>query len=134
MKDESKILDWRSTGRRKGRRTLYNARTSYHCVGYRLEDGTRIKCRKTSKEPPKDAPHFFEDIWPAENRVLDSQLQADHQDKNYRNNDLENLEWKCVSCHRIDDSKTEKGVAQVSISYWPEQEDYSIPIQEGFWP
>jgi hypothetical protein len=27
-------------------------------------------------------------------------------------NDLVNLEWLCPSCHKLEDSKTEKGVSQ----------------------
>jgi hypothetical protein len=132
MKNQDKIVDWRSTGRRIGRRELYKARVPYKCVGYRLEDGSRFKCGKTSKEPPKDAPHWFNDIWPSHNRVLDSQLQVDHETKNVRNNDIEDLNWKCPSCHRLDDQQTEKGVAQVSKNLWVEP-DYRVEIDEELW-
>ena len=107
-KDESKIKDWRSTGRRKARRVLYNAYVPYKCV----------HCGKTTIEPPKDAPKHFDDIWPTEARVLIDQLQADHESKDYQNNELDYINWKCRKCHRADDRKTEKGVAQRSVNYW----------------
>jgi DNA-directed RNA polymerase subunit RPC12/RpoP len=108
MRDESRIKDWRSTGRRKARRELYTAFVPYSCVD----------CGKTSKEPPKDAPHHFEEIWPEENRVLDSQLQADHESKDYTNNELDYINWRCVSCHQKLDRTTAKGVATKSMNYW----------------
>ena len=58
MRDEDKILDWRSTGRRKARRVLYQAFVEYKCAD----------CGKTTKEPPKDAPSHFNEIWPEEQR------------------------------------------------------------------
>jgi hypothetical protein len=117
-KDESKIKDWRSTGRRKGRRELYNAFVPYKCVGYRLPDGSRSNCGKTSKEPPKDAPKWFDEIWPKENRVLDYQLQVDHESKEFDNNDLDFINWKCAVCHKKDDRATGKGEAQKGTGLW----------------
>ncbi len=104
-KDESKIIDWRSTGRRKLRRTLYASRQEYKCE----------KCSRTSKAPPKDAPSFFEEIWASENRVLDYPLQANHRDKDVTNNDYSNGQWLCAPCHKEEDSKTEKGVSTVEV-------------------
>jgi hypothetical protein len=112
-KNEDRIQDWRSTGRRKGRRTLYNAYRDYKCEGY---EG--FECGKTTKSPPKDAPSWFEDIWPEDNRVLESQLQVDHTSKDLTNNSEEFLEWACPSCHKIKDSKTAKGVATVVEEFW----------------
>src|SRR5262245_28963620 len=106
--DESKIKDWRSTGRRKARRALYQAWVPYCCVD----------CKRTSMEPPKDAPAWFEEIWPEENRVLDYQVQADHESKDYTNNEVEFLNWRCASCHRMADNKTAKGVAQKILDVW----------------
>jgi hypothetical protein len=117
-RDESKILDWRSTGRRKARRSLYNAYVPYACVGYLQDDGTRFTCNKTTIQPPKDAPKWFEEIWPEELRVLEVQLEADHESKDYTNNELDYVNWKCKSCHRLDDSRTEKGVPQKTENYW----------------
>lgn len=118
-KDESRIKDWRSTGRRKARRALYDAMVPYQCVGYK-KSGKIIPCGKTSKEPPKDAPSWFAEIWPTTNRVLDNPLQADHESKDLTNNSLDHLNWRCSSCHRYMDSQTEKGTAQSSVNYWGE--------------
>jgi hypothetical protein len=114
VKDVSKIKDWRSTGRRIARRTLFKARIDFACVGYTSEVGIHYPCGKTTTEPPKDAPAWFEDIWPEENRVLNPQsLQADHESKDYQNNALEDLNWRCSSCHKFQDKQTDKGVATV---------------------
>lgn len=118
MKDEDKIQDWRSTGRRKGRRALYASMAEYKCVGYTDPKGIHHSCGKTSKEPPKDAPSWFDEIWPTELRVLDSQLQVDHESKDHRNNDEEYLNWRCPSCHKLQDSKTEVGEATVKRSFF----------------
>jgi hypothetical protein len=109
-----------STGRRKARRALYNAYVPYKCVGYLLEDGSRFICDKTTIEPPKDAPHHFDEIWPTELRVLEVQLEADHESKDFQNNELEYVNWKCKSCHRMDDKKTAKGVPQHTVNLWVE--------------
>lgn len=104
MKNEDNIKDWRSTGRRKARRELFNSYTSYECVD----------CGRTSIEPPKDAPPWFEEIWPEENRVLAYSLQADHETKDLTQNSVEHLAWRCAPCHKTHDSATEKGQATVS--------------------
>ena len=117
-KDENRIKDWRSTGRRKGRRALYAARIPYSCVGYKSRAGIDHPCGKTTIEPPKDAPSWFDEIWPLEKRVLSSQLEADHKSKDYTNNELENVDWRCSSCHKKKDRQTEKGVAQETVHYW----------------
>lgn len=109
------VQDWRSTGRKRGRRTLFEERRSFSCVGHH-----GIHCGKTTSSPPPDAPSWFEEIWPEENRVL-SQLQVDHENKDYTDNDPSNLEWRCASCHKLADSETEKGVSRVSDRsgmYW----------------
>lgn len=98
-KDESKIIDWRSTGRRKARRALFAAYVEYICCD----------CGVTVKEPPKDAPKHFEEIWPEVRRELDYQLQADHETKDYTNNDIEFLKWRCQPCHKAHDNLTGKG-------------------------
>lgn len=108
VRDQNKIIDWRSTGRRIARRTMYKAMVEYKCCD----------CGRTSKEPPKDAPKWFEDIWPVENRTLDAQLQADHVTKDLQNNELENLEWRCPSCHKLSDKQTEKGVSTKQVDFW----------------
>jgi hypothetical protein len=116
-KDESKIKDIRSTGRRKGRRALYYARVPFKCVGSLI---TPV-CGKTNKYPPKDAPAFFDEIWPEENRVLEDGLhglQVDHERKDLMNNEIEHLNWRCPKCHKEADMKTETGKAQKEMRYW----------------
>lgn len=112
-RDESRILDWRSTGRRKARRALYSSYIPYECVG--LDE---IPCGKTSKEPPKDAPKHFEELWPAENRVLDYQLQADHEDKDVTNNDISNLNWRCAFHHKMSDKRTGVGESTIHVEFF----------------
>lgn len=103
MKDEDRILDWRSTGRRKARRELYLNYVPFMCVD----------CGRTSKEPPKDAPTWFDEIWPEENRVLDYSLQADHESKDWTNNDVNFLNWRCAPCHKEHDKQTGIGESTV---------------------
>jgi hypothetical protein len=104
-KNEDLIKDWRSTGRRKARRELFNNYVEFKCVG----------CGRTSKEPPKDAPKHFDEIWPEANRTLDYSLQANHKTKNYRDNDVSLLEWLCQPCHKERDSSTGKGESTVNM-------------------
>ena len=109
MRDEDKIKDWRSTGRRKARRSLFESFVDFCCVD----------CGKTTTEPPKDAPSWFEEIWPETNRVLTPMaLQADHESKDLTNNDEAHLNWRCASCHKLSDMKTEKGIATKEENYW----------------
>lgn len=115
MASDDKIIDWRSTGRRKARRALFRSEMPYACAGYIDSDGNHHPCGKTTKEVPKELPisvSQFELIWPEENRVLENQLQADHEDKDLTNNDVSNLNWRCSSCHKNQDKKTDKGVSQ----------------------
>lgn len=113
MASDDKILDWRSTGRRKARRALFNSRVEFKCVGYTDDKGTFHSCGKTTIEPPKDAPRHFDEIWPEENRVLSPQaLQADHESKDLQNNAVEDLNWRCSSCHKMADKQTGKGESQ----------------------
>lgn len=99
-KKDSTIQDWRSTGRRRARRTLFESRQDYACIG----------CGHTVSTPPVDAPKWFEDIWPEENRDR-TQLQADHKSKDLTNNDIDELCWRCPSCHKLADNTTARGVA-----------------------
>lgn len=110
---DGQVQDWRSTGRRRARKILFEARVDYACFGY--DDpttGVLVPCQRTSLAPPKDAPKWFEEIWPYENRCLSSQLQADHLDKDVTHNELNNLAWRCPSCHKIQDKQTGVGEAQ----------------------
>ena len=97
------VKDWRSTGRKRGRKILYETRRAFQCVGW-----GEYWCGKTTEFPPPDAPAWFEDIWPEDDRVL-TQLQVDHESKDYTDNDPANLNWRCPSCHRFADNTTGKG-------------------------
>jgi hypothetical protein len=89
----------RSTGRKRGRKTLFLERISFECDF----------CGRTSKKPPPDAPEWFDEIWPEERRVLDYSLQVNHISKDISDNDPANLEWLCADCHKWKDSQTAKG-------------------------
>lgn len=102
-KDEEKIKDWRSTGRRKARRALYTSRIDYKCVD----------CYRTVLTPPKDAPTYFDELWPEANRVLKAQLEADHETKDLTDNDPDHLNWRCDPCHWKHDHQTAKGESTV---------------------
>jgi hypothetical protein len=70
--------------------------------------------------PPKDAPKWFEEIWPirdklATNQVIESDLQADHETKDLEDNFEDDLNWRCPSCHRIHDNLTAKGISTKSL-------------------
>lgn len=94
MKQRRRVIDWRSTGRRRGRRVLYEEGESYEC----------FLCHRTSIEPPKDAPENFEDLWPKKNRSLKYPLQVNHINKDYTDNDPSNLQWACAPCHKVVDT------------------------------
>ena len=108
MKNEDNIQDWRSTGRRKARKELFNSYISFECA----------TCGVTTINPPKDAPPWFDEIWPEENRVLDYSLQANHKTKDFTINTVEFLEWLCQPCHKLADSVTEKGESTVIEDYF----------------
>lgn len=107
-RNDDAILDWRSTGRRRARRVLYASYTPYKCES----------CNLSTKEPPKDAPPWFEEIWPENLRVLPSQLQAQHTTKDLTQNTEEFLKWLCPSCHKLEDLTTEKGVSVEEPKQW----------------
>lgn len=115
-RDDSQIEDWRSTGRRKARRALFNAYIPFKCVGWtNTLTGKAYVCGKTTREPPKDAPKHFDEIWPLESRVLNPQsLQADHESKDMQVNDIQDLNWRCASCHKYQDKQTAVGERTVS--------------------
>lgn len=95
------VKDIRSTGRRRARRVLYKAYVPFKCVD----------CGKTNSVPPKDAPKWFDEIWPEENRVLKESegLQADHETKDLEINTEDDCNWRCPKCHKQKDMQTDKG-------------------------
>ncbi len=109
MVSNKDMKDIRSTGRRRARKALFEAYVPFQCVD----------CGVTSEEPPKDAPSWFEEIWPEENRTLKSSLQADHETKDLTINDEQFLNWRCPSCHKKQDSATDKGESTIDTgSLW----------------
>lgn len=106
-KNESRIKDIRSTGRRRARLTLFRSRRDFKCVD----------CGKTTTRPPEDAPAWFDEIWPLEKREV-TQLQADHETKDLLDNDESLLEWRCPSCHKIHDSTTAVGESTIRKDYF----------------
>ena len=111
MASNREMLDPRSTGRRRARKELFDNYVDFAC----------IDCGKTSKEPPKDAPKHFDEIWPEENRVLNHSLQADHETKDMESNDISVINWRCASCHKLHDLQTEAGTSTVNTSVWGDE-------------
>jgi len=93
------VVDWRSTGRKRLRKALFEEEVPYKCN----------QCGRTSVKPPPDAPPYFEDIWPEEKRVLAYSLQANHINKDITDNDPANGEWLCALCHKALDSMSAVG-------------------------
>lgn len=83
------IQDARSTGRKRARIVLLKA----------VADGLiEFKCNKCGVEPVGEL-------------TRSNNLDAQHKNKNVLDCDLANLEWLCRSCHKKEDSQTEKGVS-----------------------
>lgn len=116
-KKRRSMVDVRSTGRRRARKELFEARIDFKCAGT-IIGGITTPCDKTVITPPKDAPEWFEEIWPTEKRVLKNSLQADHESKDLEANDIRFLNWRCSSCHKLQDNETEKGEATVDVDLW----------------
>lgn len=114
-KDDSRIIDWRSTGRRKARRVLFNSYRDFACEGI-LDDGSI--CGRTSIKPPMDAPVHFSEIWPESNRTLTTSLQAQHLTKDLTQNTDDVLKWLCPSCHKKEDAQTDLGESTIDQSMW----------------
>lgn len=98
------VVDWRSTGRKRLRRALFDDQVPFLCN----------LCGRTVISPPPDAPKDFEDLWPEEKRVLEYSLQANHINKDITDCDPANGEWLCSLCHKFKDSQT--GVGEIDSS------------------
>ena len=89
------ILDERSTGRKRARAVLLVA----------VAEGLiEFKCRKCGFIPVGELSR-------------DNNLDAQHKNKNWMDNDLANLEWLCRKCHKEEDRQTEKGVSLKDDEY-----------------
>jgi hypothetical protein len=105
---ETEPIDARSTQRKRARKKLFYEQVPFICgAPHWRTDGKW--CGKSPPELPPDAP---QDLELSKDTSLTSTLQANHITKNIMDNDLVNLEWLCPSCHKLEDSKTEKGVSQ----------------------
>lgn len=96
--------DIRSTGRKRGRASLFKTRRRYSCT----------YCGVTCSIRPPDAPKNFEDFWPINEfgiSATKSALQCNHLNKNLLDVDPVNLEWACASCHKLIDQTTDKGIS-----------------------
>lgn len=97
----SEVKDPRSTGRKRGRRVLEREGLPYWC-GATRDGGVRDGyCGRSPVDPDAPGGHY-----PGM-----SQLQVNHLNKNVMDNDPVNLVWACPSCHKKQDSRTEKGVS-----------------------
>jgi hypothetical protein len=98
------VIDWRSTGRKRLRRALFDEEVPYECD----------VCGRSSIERPPDAPENFDDFWPDGKRVLEYSLQANHINKDVTDCDPANGQWLCALCHKYLDSQT--GVGEIDSS------------------
>lgn len=97
-------LDPRSTGRKRARRVLLKeveqGEREFHC-----------ECNEESHDW-----HGSPCGWvPNPNKPLgrDNNLDADHRNKNWLDNDPVNLTWLCRKCHRALDRSTGKGETRI---------------------
>src|SRR5215831_4564022 len=96
------IKDWRSTGRKRGRAVLEKTNRPYFCGSQSESSAVREGYCGRTPDPTVDSP-------PGGCYPGMAVLQVDHINKNVRDNDPANLTWACPSCHKEQDSKTEKG-------------------------
>jgi len=104
------IKDWRSTGRKRARKVLFDEERPFMCE----------ICSRTVIEPPPDAPEYFEELWPSAKRLLPYTLQANHKNKDITDCDESNLQWLCSLCHKLLDRLTAKGEIDESEWGYPE--------------
>jgi hypothetical protein len=98
MKDDERIKDARSTGRKRGRAILVQL----------TKAGERNwKCAECGLVPKRS---FEESIQNPDRR---EGLDCNHKNKNILDNDPANLEWLCRICHYEKDRATTKGVSTV---------------------
>lgn len=99
MRDDEKIKDLRSTGRKRARAILIKA------VKEGLRDYKCIDCGHIPSTPMEE-----------KTRSGDF-LDADHENKNWADNDLVNLNWRCRPCHYKKDRATDKGVSAIDDEF-----------------
>ncbi len=99
MKDDERIRDRRSTGRKRGRAVLIKL----------VESGERKYCCAECGHVPSTS-------YKESSRKGDI-LDCNHKNKNWLDNDPSNLEWLCRSCHYEKDRATAKGVSATEDEY-----------------
>lgn len=87
--------DARSTGRKRGRKALFNVGREYSCECVEDHEWHDGRCGYSPKEQSRS-----------------DTLDVNHKNKNVLDNDPVNLEWLCRRCHKEIDSRTAKGVAR----------------------
>lgn len=98
MKNDDRIKDTRSTGRKRGRAVLIKL----------VEAGEReYCCAKCGHVPEKDY----------KESSRSGGLDCNHKNKNWMDNDPANLEWLCRVCHYEEDRQTERGVSKVKDEF-----------------
>ena len=98
-KDDDKIKDWRSTGRKRARAVLIKLWAS----------GDReYACESCGHVPTQH--------WTESNRSGDF-LDSNHKNKDWKDNDPDNIEGLCRKCHYAKDRATEAGVSSVEDEY-----------------
>lgn len=98
-KDIERIKDLRSTGRKRARALLIKL----------VQEGEReYKCIDCGHVPstPMDVKTRSGDF-----------LDADHENKNWADNDPANVNWRCRPCHYKKDRATEKGVSSIENEF-----------------
>jgi hypothetical protein len=99
VKDDERIKDARSTGRKRARATLIKL----------VESGERVyQCESCGYVPS---------ISYTESRRGGDILDANHKNKNWLDNDPANLEFLCRPCHYKKDRATDKGVSAVKDEF-----------------
>jgi hypothetical protein len=99
MRDDERIKDPRSTGRKRARALLVKL----------VKEGEReYSCEDCGHIPtiPVEQSSRGGDI-----------LDANHKNKNWLDNDPSNLEFLCRPCHYRKDRATEKGVSSIEDEY-----------------
>lgn len=94
-KDDERIKDWRSTGRKRARRILLAL----------VEAGEREYVCEECRHVPS--------IPYTETSRSGDFLDANHKNKDWKDNDPANLEFLCRDCHYKKDRSTAKGVSVV---------------------
>ena len=101
MKDDERIIDKRSTGRKRGRKVLSDLTLS----GER--DWACTDCGFIPSKTLEETLNF-----PDRRTGLD----CNHINKNIMDCDPANLEWLCRPCHYAKDRSTTKGVSSVDVN------------------